>query len=326
MSCHDHRSVDTVPHVLFRRRTPGQSDLTYHEAMVTLQYVSSLQWSMSQMTPGAPPMKPVNSIEHVFNIGCLLSGLVIFGGVVSSMTTTLTHWMLVRKERMRLVDELDKFLVLRKVSVAAAMCARKQVKIRMAKKKPIVATEVPALSLVSSALRSEIHHEICRSHLLMHHLFRVVYRVNGQVLEAICSSAVSFKALLPHDELFQPHLRTDTAFYVVSGALRYHRSGVDTNEEITPVNERSWICWAAVWCHWMTLGKAEASDSTELLCLSAPVLFTTIGLCPNLRELFQEYASLFHERLCLAVPPRFPLPDDIQVAQTDHLDLVWARM
>ena len=197
----------------------ADSDLTYGDALVTLQYVSALHWSMSQMTPGSPPMKPVNSLEHVFNIVCLLSGLVVFGGVVSSMTTTLTHWMLNRRERRHLVNELEKFLLHRGVSVGVAVCARKQVTIRMAKKKVIAAAHVPALSLLSTSLRAQIHDEICQSHLLAHHLFRVVYRVNSDVLAVICCSAVSFKALLPHDELFQPGLACEQALYVVSGRV-----------------------------------------------------------------------------------------------------------
>ena len=99
---------------------------------------------------------------------------------------------------------------------------------------------------------------------------------------------------------------------------------LDDDTEGKTVVERSWICWATVWCHWVTVGKAEASDSTELLALHIPVLCATLGQSPALRELFSEYASLFHERLCLALPPRFALPNDLDVAQTDHLDIVWA--
>jgi len=314
---------------------PGSSLATYGDLDGQFQYWSCLHWSLSQMTPGSPPVKPLSSLENMFNIVCLLLGMVLFGSVVSSMTAAMVQWRKVRNERRVLVDELDSFLAQRRINAEIGALAREQVRTRiLAQKKSIFVHDVAALSLLSQKLSSELHEETCRIHLVSHPLFRLVGRMEAKVLKRICTKSVCFKVLLPNVELFRRGHVCSEACHVLGGALWYsdveeHDTTASRSSRITSngsslsananrlVSGR-WICWQALWCHWVNVGQAEAIEPTELFSIDADGLLKAVVSNPQIKSLFNNYAASFHQHVLNANEL-----NDLDVPGADYPGMVW---
>lgn len=321
-----HASSDTGTRWLDAKVDP-QTTMTYWEAPARLQYLACLQWSFSQMSPGSPLLKPVNSSEVLFNLGCLTCGVVVFGSVVSTITATMMQWRRTRSERRKVLDELNNFMAQRRISPNVAIQAREQVQVKMMKHKRIFLQDVSALSLLSHKVHVQVHEETCRIHLLGHPLFRTVWRMHDRTLKKICIKSVSFQVLLPHDELFQENHPGEAAYHVVSGLLNY--ADQDAIGRMSTVNNRTqknlligdqrWLCWSCLWCHWIHCGSCKALESAEVLRLDAECLVQAVRFHGPTRAFLHEYATAYLKQVLNAV-----IFDDVEVPFTEHREIVWS--
>lgn len=312
--------------------------VSYRDSNAALQYLTSLQWSLAQMSPGAAPVGAMNSIELLFNVLCLICGFLVFGSVVSSITATMVHWRKVRTERTAVLDELDTFLAQRRVCHSVGQQAREQVQVRLRRKKQtIFMHDLSATPMLSRALFSQLHEETSRVHLLSHPLFRNVWQMQSSILKKICVKAASFKVYQPHDTVFQRAFRAEGTFQLVSGSLSYDsdhsfyfHNRSESLENLSPaggsVGRRSqqalmdckWLCWPCLWCHWVCTKTCKALQPTELLMLSPEGITSAVRTCKPVRGLFHSYAASFCKQLLAATELT-----DLNVEFTQHREIVW---
>lgn len=306
---------------------------TYGECLPMFQYFTAMHWSLTQMTPGSMSVTPLNSLERLFNVVCLLLGLAFFGSVISSMTATLTQLKLLRQEREKTITALDKFLRRKAVGREIAVSVRKQVTQRMSVKKPPEMNDVKAITMLSSSLKAELIFELSKPFLRHHQLFRLVEQTSSIVLKSVCDNGVEFKSLLAQDVLFKQDDPSESAYFIMSGAMEYKQRLVgatgsqDSDLDNTfEVSEEHWLCWVTVWSIWKHVGTAEVHRATaaEVLILRPDALFKAISRNCDLRDIFEEYSLAFHKRLISAKPPDAAYPDDLQVPFTDYGEIILA--
>jgi len=217
------------------------------------------------------------------------------------------------------------------ISREMSVAVKKQVLQRMSHKKPLQMGDVQALPMLSLTLRENLKFELCKDHIRSHQLFRLVEQTDHSVLKCICKTGIVFRALLPQDVLFVQDTPCSHAYLVTNGVIEYREkvtavltgtaSGGAADE--TQFVERDWLSWAALWCHWTHVGKAEAGPVCEVLMLNSDALERSVSRSHMLRQFFEEYSFAFHKRLVEASPVSAGTwPDDLQVPLTDYGEIV----
>ena len=155
----------------------------YQDLGILFQYTTALHWSITQMTPGSIPLQPLNSLERVWNIVCLVLGVLFFSSIISSLSAQMTQLKMVGQERQQLVSTLDRFLQENHISGSLGVSVKRQVEERMLQRKPLALADVAATELLSDSLFKQLRTELCKGHLLRGHFFRLVYQVDSRVFQ-----------------------------------------------------------------------------------------------------------------------------------------------
>lgn len=311
---------DTETGYTWRYSTFVENGPSYKDTEQVFQYLTAFHWATTQMTPGSMPVQPLNSVERIFNIICLILGLAFFSSVISSMTATLTQLKMLRQERERVMLTLEKFLRRKTISREVALSVRKQVTARMTRTKPLQMEDVEGLSMLSVGLRQDLMLDLSRTHLRTQQIFRVVDQSDVSVLRQICTTGVKFKVLMEQDILFMQDKVCDETFFVMSGSVKYVQKPI--REELF-VGEKQWLSWVALWSHWTHVGTAEAESSSEVLTMHADSVFQSVGRSGDLRNFFEDYSISYHKRLTAASPPE-EMPNDLCVPFTDYDEIILA--
>mmetsp|Transcript_56688 Transcript_56688/g.133024 ORF Transcript_56688/g.133024 Transcript_56688/m.133024 type:complete len:586 (-) Transcript_56688:1537-3294(-) len=155
------RSTDTGYHWLDWARLPGESESgTFGESSYTYQYATALHWSLTQMSPGSMQVHALNTNERFFTIFCVILGILCSGSIVSTLTAKMMQVMMKNKQHAERLNGLRNFLRQKSISRSLAMNVQKMVVDRMSAKRPLTAEDIPALQLLSLALRAKLQDEL----------------------------------------------------------------------------------------------------------------------------------------------------------------------
>lgn len=303
----------------------GDWSKTYEDLGIYFQYTTSLHWSITQMTPGSIPLQPLNSSERVFNIACLIFGLLFFSTVISSLSAQMTQIKMMSQERFNTIATLDRFLRDNAVSGSLGVSVKRQVEERMLQRKPLGIEDVHATNFLSLPLLKQLRTELCRPHLMRSQFFRLVEQVDNGVFQDLCRNAVEFVIFMQQDHVIDPSREMSNALHIMRGRVLYVQepsyARVEAREETT-VPSRSWLCWAALWSQWFTVGTAEAATVCELLSVKSAAMVRIVSRNPALGHVCRGYCMAFHQRLVSAKPPAASWPSDLEVPFTEHPDVV----
>merc|ERR1712226_1690635 len=99
----------TYATVLQKPGSPKGDPLTYGTSPRHYQYATSFHWSLTQLA-GSMQINAQNTIERVFNICCLLIGLLFFGTLVSVLSGKAMEAKMVDQEKTLMLSTLRRFL------------------------------------------------------------------------------------------------------------------------------------------------------------------------------------------------------------------------
>jgi hypothetical protein len=300
---------------------------TYAEQGEVYQYVTSLHWSITQMTPGSMQVFPVNSAERVFNIVCLVSGLVVFSFLVSSISAAVAQFKFRIHDHSERLNHLQRFLRDNRIRSDIAMQIHKQVVQKLTYRKPLTTKDVDVLGLLSKSLHSALMKELCRPVIGEHSFFRFVWEMDSLAAEEMCRSCSEF-LYSRADTLFQTNMEASGMYFVSNGLLAYvldprfaaigqtirgPDETVGVEEEI--VSQGTWLCEAALWCRWRHVGTAEGktNNCVELLYLGNERFLKMLQRLPLVANMTWAYAIAFCDCLANSKPPRCALPNDLTV-------------
>merc|ERR1712113_33536 len=97
-------------------------------------------------------------------------------------------------------------------------------------------------------------------------------------------------------------------------------------ERVTAVEEGAWVSEAALWSHWIHVGKLEAEAGCQLMTVSATDLLQILPRRTLIGYMSRYYGRSFHVRLINATPPHASWPSDLLVSFCNPVDLLPQEM
>lgn len=307
---------------------------SFDELSDTFLYVTSFHWSIIQIATGSMEIMPMNTIERIFTIACLLLGLAIGCSLVSSISATVLHAQTVKQDYHERLRTLRQYLRQSGIDPKLSVRVLRQFTERTNKKDMLADSDVLALGCLLPTLRIELQCEIFAPQLKAHPLFRVWSNLHHPAIQRLCWEALSFEYLLPLDSLFICGSEADSAFRLVAGKLEYSTCGTGSSHlgdsflqergEATKqiIVESAWLCEATLWVPWVHVGELVALTRCQLLAVNAKAALAVMQSHDLIRDITLEYARCFHAHLIAAIPPAAELPSDVEVPFTEYSEIV----
>mmetsp|Transcript_109741 Transcript_109741/g.321248 ORF Transcript_109741/g.321248 Transcript_109741/m.321248 type:complete len:998 (+) Transcript_109741:54-3047(+) len=298
--------------------------LDFMDAGGLYQYLTAMHWSVAQLTLGAIDVNPVNAGERVFNISCLIGGLVFGSTLISSLSATMVEFQMTRKSRNDEIRKLRRFLRENQVRQSVAVCVLQQARERLFVQEKIREKDVHALQKISKSLYIELRCQMFEPHVYSHPLFLMWSSFDRGVVRHLCN-AIEYNTMLQGDDLFCAGVSTDRSYLLTEGNVEYLKEPATCPVEIAgtwDVTAGCWLSEASLWSHWMHVGTAKAVNTCQVLAISAEGVQAVLQRSQDLKEATAEYCKQFHRRIASARPPRSAWPDDLRVPHTEFDELV----
>ncbi|CAK0822917.1 unnamed protein product [Prorocentrum cordatum] len=286
-------------------------------------------WSIAQICLGAMEVNSFTTTERFYSLMCLILGLLFGSTLVSSLSTAMFQVQMDMRDSYLKMKLVHCYLREKGVDRNLAVQVERQVAERLRQKGKLTEDKVTALDCMSASLRSKLRLDVFGRYLKQHPLFRLFMSIEVELVETLCRTCMKYTHLRRQDDVFHPGYEASRAYFFVSGAIVYRQepgsslaAGHGTIESY--VREQSWISEAALWCHWIHVGHAQASDATELAELHIEPFIEAVDQDSAGSELVRAYGVQFHRRLQSAKPPTADWPDDLQVPMTDWSDIVFS--
>mmetsp|Transcript_72542 Transcript_72542/g.172996 ORF Transcript_72542/g.172996 Transcript_72542/m.172996 type:complete len:989 (-) Transcript_72542:42-3008(-) len=293
------------------------------------QYLTSLHWSVAQMTLGASDANPSNSYERFLNIIFLLNGLVFGSTIISYLSAAIVDYIMIKRDTTAQLSECRRFLRQYQCPSKLAGQVVKQVAKRLSEEVPLKESDVSSLDLLAPTLRTQVTQATRLPHLERHQLFNIWGQIERRCLEEVAGQAVSHRFLSRDDDLFTAGKHCDEAWCLLQGTLKYTQMPGTSNvvsEEVTVVDSNHWIAEASLWAFWLHVGYMEAHEvACHLLSVNAISLVRMLGDFPLIYRLSQQYAKNYHACLTSAGPPHAPWPSDLNVPFTQDTSMLLSQ-
>eukprot|EP00448_Togula_jolla_P038783 CAMPEP_0170635714 /NCGR_PEP_ID=MMETSP0224-20130122/37377_1 /TAXON_ID=285029 /ORGANISM="Togula jolla, Strain CCCM 725" /LENGTH=336 /DNA_ID=CAMNT_0010965249 /DNA_START=30 /DNA_END=1037 /DNA_ORIENTATION=+ len=229
------------------------------------QYLTSLHWSLTQLTPGSMDVQPQNIPERAVAVMVLVLGLVVFSSIVSSITAAMNSLKSItaRYNRQRWV--LRRFL--REQGISPELITRVTVysdNIIKPRLREVSLSDVELLKLLPRSLYMDVVLELNDQDIEVHPFFRALHVTNRVVMQKVCNVALQQVVLSEGDVLFSLGETAHSMFFVKSGEMKYARLRHNHTWEREQLEKKHWFCEAVLWTAWVHQGNMRANSDSEL--------------------------------------------------------------
>eukprot|EP00929_Paragymnodinium_shiwhaense_P118868 TRINITY_DN90769_c0_g1_i1.p1 TRINITY_DN90769_c0_g1~~TRINITY_DN90769_c0_g1_i1.p1 ORF type:complete len:1361 (-),score=356.81 TRINITY_DN90769_c0_g1_i1:263-4345(-) len=208
-------------------------------------YANGYIWSTTTIIGGESPMTGENAFELLFQVSWLMTGLVVGTSLISTIAAMMTELQMKKQELTDKMSSLRRFLREQNVDFHLALAVQHQARLRMSSRRRLSSTDVPALQMISAALRIELRCAICERFFLMHPLIRTFNEIDrGVTKNALASGVVELNFLNPGDCIFESKKTAQFAYFLSRGQLTY-------------LHDKDWLAEAA-----STFGGLNTSRSS----------------------------------------------------------------
>jgi len=266
----------------------GFDDADYSE-----QYLISLQWSMAQFTPGAPPMSAKRPVERLFNIFVLACSMVFATCFISSITSTMgSVWSVSNYHRTQSVL-LRKFL--HQSSLPSELGSRITRFVEFVieyRHKRVHYSRVKYLELLSGPLQLELKVELYKPTILPHTFFAQVESLCPGGLIKICSKAVDQNQFARADTIFECGEVAKELTFITTGSGAYRVA--DGNKEWRRMLRAGmWFSEGALWMEWRRRGDMRSLTTMDVLTVNAAKFADGAGAVLEAYALARSHALAF---------------------------------
>jgi hypothetical protein len=254
------------------------------------RYLHSLHWSLSQFAPGWFHSAPNNSIESIFAIMILITGMITFCYFSASLTNSMMRlnkmgadndkqfWLLRRYLREHAVDKDLSLRVLRYLEFASS------------RKRDIVSEErIPILCLLSDQLKCELTYVVDYGGLLRHPLFKVAGSSSETIMTSLVEKVLTQKHLATNEVHFQVQDTATHMCMVISGELTYARDKTD----IVELHTDDWACEQVLWLPWACRGSLLAALDSRIILVEYKEFCDVMQADKELWPMLTCYAEVF---------------------------------
>jgi len=282
--------------------------LQYRSAPPNFQYLTSLHWTFTQMTPGSMSVVPQNSIERAWNILCLILGLFVSALLISQLSAKMVRVQTVNSTQLQEMETLSRFFVEHDVARSLSQRIRRHVWERVSQKKMLTIGDLPCLAELPTSLRQELHGALFARSLLSHTVLYSWCLVHDGLCREISFRVAEEDALKKYDELFVPGQEAQKVFFLHRGSMKYRRevpllpassarmfgttlSGLEFPD--VSVAETDWISTVAMWCHWTYVGRLHACEGCKVVTFPVDRMIDVLSEYPSIYALSRSYASAY---------------------------------
>lgn len=297
------------------------------EYNVGLQYVSALHWAIAQLIDGEIEIMCTNTVERCFAILCVLVGSLLQTVLISSLSATMVEQLTAQREMVQQLRKLRRYLAENHIDGMLSTSALRQASMRLTDTRRLTPKDVPVLDMLSTALRMEVHEDLCRPKLLQHSLFRLFDSISPTFTSHFCNAAVQIEFLSTSDNLFIAG-STAAAAYVLSSGKMLYRQVPESSAVAAPSSRElgpgTWLAESTLWSEWIHVGTAEASQQCKVLSLRPEMVLQAVQRHHILHHISLAYGVHFYKRVVEAVPPLAEFPNDLTVPATSFEEIVSA--
>jgi len=286
---------DTDQHWLDVSITSG--GLKYRDASPTFQYLTSLHWAFTQMTPGSMSVVPQNSVERVWNVFCLVIGLFVSALLISQLSAKMVRVQSMNSAQLQQMELLGRFLVEQDVPRALSQRIRRHVQEKSSVKKPLTIGDLPSLELLPLTVRQELCCSVFARTLLSHSVFYTWCVSDYSVIDGLAFQACEVESYARNDDVFVPHQSAKKVFCLRKGEMRYRReifttNGISEFPEIT-IEPKEWMSTIAMFCNWNYVGRLMACETCDAISVHVQRMLEVMAKSPQIFTLSQSYATTY---------------------------------
>ena len=257
---------------------------------VLSQYLTSVHWAVTQFTPAAMEVVPVNSAERMYAIVVIFSGLVMFSSFVSSMTSAMDLINKLNFEQRQKSTALRQYITENRVSLELLFCIQNyQRSMRALEPKKLHECDVVLFKNLPEDLLQRLHSEVYGPVIAMHPLFGHLQGKEDSMMLGICHLAMSERSLVIGEELFRYGTPGSKMYFIVSGTVAYFSGYSEKMPKLVPANQ--WMCEPVLWCKWEHRGRLTVA-TPQYLRMFASQAEKSMG--PLRGELMVLDAAEFH--------------------------------
>jgi len=288
--------------------TIGSETHTSRESSTLYQYVTAFHFSLTQMTPGSMQVAPVNSIERIFNLSCLLLGLLTFSTLISSLSAMMMDIKKKREASDKQLTVLRRFL--RSTGVRRKMAIRLEYVIfqKLWVQRPLTTHDVSALKLLPVKDRTDLDAELSKPFIVRLPILRLCHRVDASLVRKISHEAMDMQYIELGNLMFDSGKEAVGSYIIQSGRGIYTLDILtngswtrrDAVAEPIEVEETEWVTEAALWCQaWRHRGVLEpacnggAGGGAMVMILRAHGFARVVSERKLIRDIVYTYAATF---------------------------------
>jgi hypothetical protein len=244
----------------------GYSDDAYGD-----QYLVSLEWSLSQFTPGKSHVEATTTSERAFVATVLILAMVVATCFVSSITSALGQIWSMHRYSATQSFLLKKFL--RQTGISRSLASRVThyidgvLELRQSQVHP---SKVDYLNLLSGPLNIELHQGMHLPHLSLFPLFYHCSKINAFITGQLCTTAVTELCFGKNDVLFKQGTVAEHMCFLTAGTLAYRYTKKGKDQPTTcKLETDQWCSEAVLWVPWIHCGQMKAVSQADISTVNA---------------------------------------------------------
>jgi len=277
-------------------------------------YLQGLYWSVTAMFSGASWRPPTNSAETLLSLAFVIFGMLFGSSLISSVAEMLLDFQLAQRDRSQKMSNLALFLRQHRIPLGLSHDIQDQVVSRMGMEQFVARKDVVVLNTLSTSFRQKLEMELYGPILGSISFLGTCDQLDDTFINDLATNAVAWKCLDAGDQLFEPCDDAETAHCVIGGTLAYtpkeNLLSLVTETSSTQLTQLgsvdlsrgTWLCEVALWCHWLTCGRAESITPSELLTLNREDMAKVLGFHPGVSQVLQDYSKTFCNVMLAARP------------------------
>lgn len=313
------------------------SDGSLRDWQMAELYVISLQWAFAHLCLGTTDILEVSIWERTFSVFVLTLGLASNCTVISFFSALIVQHMWPEMKKDAMLEELRIFMTQHSADERLRLKVMTNAGMVVGRKTGYQESEIEALQMISSNLRKELFIAIRWPYVVSNDIFKLWERLDSSCLWTLCEEGITFAFFSIDEEVFDAGDEASDAFVLVDGQANYVQRPKPSNRSFLErfprtalpvkimsrnVPTGSWISEAALWSHWIHVGKLVVKRNAKFLKVSAVAISKVTKAHPIIGRITKLYSQNYHIRIVTSMPPLGVYPDDLHVPQTGVNELL----
>mmetsp|Transcript_373 Transcript_373/g.857 ORF Transcript_373/g.857 Transcript_373/m.857 type:complete len:865 (-) Transcript_373:25-2619(-) len=255
------------------------------------QYLTTLHWSLTQFTPGSMAVQPSNTQERFYAVCVLFLGMLVFSGVVSSITGALVNLKNLGTPRRSKIREMRCFLLSYRIEGHLKNRCMSFMNYNVDLRTPSMDRDL--LKMLPRALRDDVLLNMYKDRLYVHPLFGLLHAAAFTIMQDICNLSLKEVMTFADDAVFHIGCAAKSMLIVKSGVYEYVQSPKSTQV----VRENACLSEAILWVPWVHMGTLISVNNGRVLDFDPDAFRKTLLDEPRVEFFARTYAQRFSDGL-----------------------------